>query len=192
MQNTDEQIRKMLELKETIIEKMSKYQDEIDFLQKNLDVLDVVLKGSSFTKASALVKNITKQEEPDILDVNEDPLEVKKQIIDSKDGEVIANAFVTPDQVSIVLEDGIGLTPEIPPLKTFFIERIIGEMKKSDDVAVKDGKINQESVIDCIINKNGSAIREIIIKNYRQKERIDEIINTATWSLTRMVENSSK
>ena len=191
MQNTDEQIRKMLELKETIIEKMSKYQDEIDFLQKNLDVLDVVLKGSSFTKASALAKNITK-EEPDILDTHEDPLEVKKQIIDSKDGGVIANAFVTPDQVSIVLEDGIGLTPEIPPLKTFFIERIIGEMKKIDDVDVRDGKINKESVIDCIINKNGSAIREIIIKNYRQKERIDEIINTATWSLTRMVENSSK
>ena len=193
MQNTDEQIRKMLELKETIIEKMSKYQDEIDFLQKNLEVLDVVLKGSSFTKASALAKNTTIEEEPDILDTHEeDSLEVKKQIIDSKDGEVIANAFVTPDQVSIVLEDGIGLTPEIPPLKTFFIERIIGEMKKSDDVAVKDGKINKESVIDCIINKNGSAIREIIIKNYRQKERIDEIINTATWSLTRMVENSSK
>ena len=192
MQNTDEQIRKMLELKETIIEKMSKCQDEIDFLQKNLEVLDVVLKGSSFTKASALAKNITK-EEPDILDTHEeDSLEVKKQIIDSKDGEVIANAFVTPDQVSIVLEDGIGLTPEIPPLKTFFIERIIGEMKKSDNAAVKDGKIDQESVIDCIINKNGSAIREIIVKNYRQKERVDEIINTATWSLTRMVENSSK
>jgi hypothetical protein len=192
MQNTDEQIRKMLELKETIIEKMSKYQDEIDFLQKNLDVLDVVLKGSSFTKASALAKNTTIEEQPDILDTHEEPLEVKKQIIDSKDGGVIANAFVTPDQVSIVLEDGIGLTPEIPPLKTFFIERIIGEMKKIDDVDVRDGKINKESVIDCIINKNGSAIREIIIKNYRQKERIDEIINTATWSLTRMVENSSK
>ena len=192
MQNTDEQIRKMLELKETIIEKMSKYQDEIDFLQKNLDVLDVVLKGSSFTKASALAKNTTIEEEPDILDTHEEPLEVKKQIIDSKDGGVIANAFVTPNQVSIVLEDGIGLTPEIPPLKTFFIERIIGEMKKSDDVAVKDGKINKESVIDCVINKNGSAIREIIIKNYRQKERVDEIINTATWSLARMVENSSK
>jgi len=191
MQNTDEQIRKMLELKETIIEKMSKYQDEIDFLQKNLDVLDIVLKGSSFTKASTLAKNMIK-EKSDILDTHEDPLEVKKQIIDNKDGGVIANAFVTPDQVSIVLEDGIGLTPEIPPLKTFFIERIIGEMKKSDDVAVKDGKINKESVIDCVINKNGSAIREIIIKNYRQKERVDEIINTATWSLARMVENSSK
>ncbi len=193
MPNTDEQIRKMLELKETIIEKMTKYQDEIDFLQKNLDVLDVVLKGSSFTKASSLAKNITKQQERDILDTGgDDLLEVKKQIVGNKGGEVIANAFVTPDQVSIILEEGIGLTPEIPPLKTFFIERIIGEMKKNDNAAVKDGKINQESVIDCIINKNGSDIREIIIKNYRQKERIDEIINTATWSLTRMVENSSK
>ena len=53
-------------------------------------------------------------------------------------------------------------------------------------------RINEESVIDCIINKNGSAIREIIIKNYREKNRVDEIINTATWSLTRMMENSSK
>ena len=139
-----------------------------------------------------ITKNITKKEQSDIFDTSDLPQQVKKQIIDNKDGGVIANAFVTPDQVSIVLEDGIGLTPEIPPLKTFFIERIIGEMKKSDNAAVKDGRINQESVIDCIINKNGSSIREIIIKNYRQKERIDEIINTATWSLTRMVENSFK
>ena len=189
MQYTDEQIQKMLELKESILDKMAKHQDELDFLQRNFDILDVVLKGSSFTKASSLPR----KEEPraDMITEKEDTAE-SIQIKKNKDGEVIANAFVTPDQVSIVLEDGIGLTPEIPPLKTFFIERIIGEMKKSDDVAVKDGKINKESVIDCIINKNGSAIREIIIKNYRQKERIDEIINTATWSLTRMVENSSK
>ena len=54
MQYTDEQIQKMLELKESIVDKMAKHQDELDFLQKNLDILDVVLKGSSFTKASSL------------------------------------------------------------------------------------------------------------------------------------------
>ena len=90
------------------------------------------------------------------------------------------------------MSDGIGLTDEIPPLRSFFIERIIGEMKKTDSVDVKDGKIDQNSVIDCVIKKNGPSIREIIIKNYRQKERLDEIINTATWSLTRMLENSVK
>ena len=50
----------------------------------------------------------------------------------NKDGdEIIANAFVTPEQISIILSEGIGLTDEIPPLRSFFIERIIGEMKKT-------------------------------------------------------------
>ena len=65
-------------------------------------------------------------------------------------------------------------------------------MKKSDDKLVENGEINEESVINCIINKNGTSIREIIIKNYREKNRVDEIISTATWSLTRMIENSTK
>ena len=194
MQYTDEQIQKMLELKESIIDKMAKHQDELDFLQKNLDVLDVVLKGSSFTKASSLPRStepVTKEPEEEKIEVKEEKAE-SIQIKKNKDGEVIANAFVTPEKISIVLNEGIGLTDEIPPLRSFFIERIIGEMKKIDSADVKNGKIDENSVIDCIINKNGPAIREIIIKNYRQKERLDEIINTATWSLTRMLENSVK
>ena len=198
MQYTDEQIQKMLELKESIIDKMAKHQDELDFLQKNLDILDVVLKGSSFTKASSLprsIKSDTKKIEEEKVDVkieNEGEKSESIQIKKNKDGEVIANAFVTPEKISIILNEGIGLTDEIPPLRSFFIERIIGEMKKIDSTDVKNGKIDESSVIDCVINKNGPAIREIIIKNYRQKERLDEIINTATWSLTRMLENSVK
>ena len=189
MQYTDEQIQNMVQLKETIIEKLAKYEDEIAFLQKTLDILDVSLKDSSFTKASDLPKtNTDKKINSEISEKIDNTIPIKK----SKNGEIIANAIVTPEQVSIILEDGIGLTPEVPPLRTFFVERIIGEMKKSDNRLVENGEINEESVINCIINKNGSAIREIIIKNYREKNRIDEIINTATWSLTRMIENSSK
>ena len=198
MQYTDEQIQKMLELKESIIDKMTKHQDELDFLQKNLDVLDVVLKGSSFTKASSLPRSIKSDvEKPEEEKINVEPKDEEEkpesiQIKKNKDGEVIANAFVTPEKISIILNEGIGLSDEIPPLRSFFIERIIGEMKKIDSTDVKNGKIDESSVIDSIINKNGPAIREIIIKNYKQKERLDEIINTATWSLTRMLENSVK
>ena len=187
MKYTDEQIQKMLELKESIVDKMAIHQDELEFLQKNLEVLDVVLKGSSFTKASSLPRKVEIDKEVEKENESES-IQIKK----NKDGEVIANAFVTPEKISIILNEGIGLTDEIPPLRSFFIDRIIGEMKKTDSVDVKNGKIDESSVIDCVINKNGPSIREIIIKNYRQKERLDEIINTATWSLTRMLENSVK
>lgn len=65
-------------------------------------------------------------------------------------------------------------------------------MKKKDSTEAENGRIQKEAIIDYIINKNGSDIREIIIKNYRQKERINELINTAGWSLTRMLENINK
>ena len=84
------------------------------------------------------------------------------------------------------------INADTPPFKSFFIDRIIGEMKRKDSAEAENGKIQKESVIDYIINKNGSDIREIIIKNYRQKERVNEIINTAGWSLTRMLENIKK
>ena len=194
MKFTEEQIEKMLELKESIIDKMEKLQEELDFLQKNLDVLDLVLKGSSFTKASSLPRNEIPRDEDLEHNVKSENKEKSESIPikKNKDGEIIANAFVTSEKISIIINEGIGLTDEIPPLRSFFIERIIGEMKKTDNMDVKDGKIDGDSVIDCIINKNGPSIREIIIKNYRQKERLDEIINTATWSLTRMLENLVK
>jgi len=180
MRFSDEQVRDMLELKEDLTEKIIKYKEQIEKLEKNISVLDTILKQSSFTKASDLTRNAPKTIKQ----------ERKIAITKSSDGTTIANAFVTNDEVSIVLEDNVTLDPETPPLKTFFIDRIIGEMKNKDNQEVEKGKIGKDDVIDCVINNNGSAIREIIIKNYRQKERVDEIINTATWSLTRMLENS--
>ena len=189
MHYTEEQIRDMIKLKETIIKKLSRYEEEIGFLQKTLDILDVTLKNSSFTKASDLPKNnFVEKLDATNLQETDQIIQIKK----NKDGKIIANATVTPEQVSIVLEDNIGLTEEDAPLRSFFVERIIGGMKKSDDKLVENGEINEESVINCIINKNGTSIREIIIKNYREKNRVDEIISTATWSLTRMIENSAK
>ena len=180
MEFSEEQLRDILELKERISLQIEKYKEEIESLEKNLTVLNSVLKQSSFTKAS-LLETKTTDTKP------ESPIPITR----SSDGSVIANAYVTPNQVSIVLEDDVGLQAETPPFKSFFVERIIGEMKKKDNAEAASGKIQRESVIDCIINKDGSKIREIIIKNYRQKERINEIINTAGWSLSKMIDNSS-
>jgi len=176
---SDEQIRDMLELKEELTEKIIKYKEQIEKLEKNISVLDTILKQSSFTKASDLTRNAPKTIKQ----------ERKIAITKSSDGTTIANAFVTNDEVSIILDDDVTLDPDTPPLKTFFVDRIIGEMKKKDIEQVESGVIKKDDIINCVINDNGNKIREIIIKNYRQEERVDEIINTAKWSLTRKIEN---
>jgi hypothetical protein len=188
MKFSEEQVKEIVALKESLIEQINKHQEGVEMLEKNITVLDLFLKNSSFTKASQL--EIKKDEvKPEII---EKPVENSIPIKRVNDGKIIAKAFVTPDQVSIILDNEIAVNADIPPFKSFFLDRIIGEMKKKDTVEAENGKIQKESVIDYIINKNGANIREIIIKNYRQKERVNELINTAGWSLTRMIENVNK
>ena len=189
MKFSEEQVKEIVALKESLIEQIDKHQEGIEMLEKNIIVLDLFLKDSSFTKASQLEPRKEIEVKPKVI---EKPVENSIPIKRVNDGKIIANAFVTPDQVSIVLDNEIVINADTPPFKSFFLDRIIGEMKKKDAVEAENGKIQKESVIDYIVNKNGSDIREIIIKNYRQKERVNELINTAGWSLTRMLENVNK
>ena len=193
MKFSEEQIRDIIALKDDLIEQIDKHQKAIEMLEKNLTILDLALKESSFTKASVLnkVKDLNGQSK-NLSVTTKKPEENLIPITRGNDGKIIANAYITSDQVSIVLEDNLEVNADTPPFKSFFLDRILGEMKRKDAIEAESGRIQKESVIDYIINKNGSDIREIIIKNYRQKERVNEIINTVGWSLTRMLENIKK
>ena len=196
MKFSEEQVKEIVALRENMLQQVDKHQEGIEMLEKNIIILDGFLKDSSFVKASKLqtqkepeIENMVEAEEPV---ENSKPVENSIPIKKGNDGKVIANAYVTADQVSIILEEQVLINADTPPFKSFFLDRIIGEMKKKDFVQAENGKIQKESVIDYIINKNGTDIREIIIKNYREKQRLTELINTAGWSLTRMLENISK
>ena len=186
MKHSEEQIREIASWRVDLVKQIGKHTQAIEILEKRLIVLDSMLKESSFTKASSL-------ENPEKIPQKAIKIEKKSiPITSGNDGKIIANAFVSPEQVEIILENDMEITADVPPFKSFFIDRIIGEMKRKDMMDADSGKIQKDSIIDYIINKNGSDIREIIIKNYKEKERVNEIINTAGWSFTRMLENIKK
>ena len=193
MKLTEGQIKDILTLKESLFEQIEKHQEGIKMLEENITILDSFLKDSSFRKASELgIKNEVIKTEVVKTEIAKKPSENSTLIKRTNDGKIIARAYVTAEQLSIVLDDEILIDVDTPPLRTFFLDRIIGDMKKRDAAEVENQKIQKESVIDYVINKEGSNIKEIIIKNYRQKERISELIKTAEWSLIRMLENANK
>ncbi len=186
MKHSEEQIREIASWRADLVKQIDKHAQAIEILDKRLLVLDSMLKESSFTKASSIESTKKSSEEKIMIKKKSIP------ITSGNDGKIIANAFVTPEQVEIILENDMEIAADVPPFKSFFIDRIIGEMKRKDMLDADKGKIQKDSIINYVINKNGSDIREIIIKNYKEKERVNEIINTAGWSLTRMLENIKK
>lgn len=179
MQFSEDNIKDVLEVKERLTSEIQKHKEEIEFLEKNLTIINSILKQQSFTKASSLKE--TKIETPK----DDYSIPLKR----STDGSLIGNAHITPNQVSIVLDNTLNLKEDMHPFKSFFLERIIGEMKKKDIAELERGALTEDAMINCLVNKDGALLREIIIKNYRQKERVNEIISTATWSLSKMIEN---
>jgi len=186
MDYSEDQIRDILELKEWLTDEVEKRRSEIEKLKNNLAILDSVLKQSSFSKASSLKPN---QEKAHLIaDRDSSVIPIKR----TGNNAVIANAHVTAKEVVIIPSDDVKLDMETQPFKSFFLGRIIAGMESKDNLDVQNGKIDPDSVINCIINKDGNMIREILIKNYRERERVNEIINTVAWSFSRMIENSKK
>ena len=182
---SEKEIRDILELKDWVVEEIEKRKNEMGKLKNNLAILDSILKQSSFNKASSFMQDQSRT----IVEERENAvIPIRK----SGDNLIIANVRVTPEELVIVPSDNVILDAETQPFKSFFLGRIIGGMESKDNMDVQNGKMNPGLVINCIINKDGNTIREILIKNYRERERVKEIINTAAWAFSRMIENSKK
>ena len=191
MKFSEEQVREIVAMRENLTEQMDMHQRGMEMLEKNIATLDLFLKDSSFTKASQMRSGdgepaaVPPEEEP----ADDGTIPIKR----SGDGRLLGSASVTPDRVSIVLKGDVAVGTDTPPFKSFFMDRIIGQMERKDGAEVEGGRMGVESAIKCTIDKDGSGnIRGITVQNYRHRERADEIISTATWVLSRMAENAGK
>ena len=192
MDYSEENMRDILELREWISEEIEKREKEIEKFQQNLRILDSLVKQSSFSKASSLASSNKQNIQSGQQSIQSSQQTSSVIPIKTPDNKILANAHVTPDELVIIPLEDIILDVETHPFKSFFLGRIIGGMESQDRLDVQNGKISQNLAISCLVNKDGNRIREILIKNYRQKERVTEIINTVTWAFSRMIENSQK
>ena len=112
-----------------------------------------------------------------------------------KDNSIIAQVEVLKEKIEIIPNESINFNLDTPPFKSFFINRILEGMKNKDKDKVKQGQLSETDIITFnTIQKenNENILKKIEIKNYRDKDRVNEIFNTVAWVFTRMLEKSEK
>lgn len=190
MKPDDAQMRDILSTKEYLMRKADEHKTELDHIQRCIEMVDSFIKKSSFTRASELPPTQdAPREAPPAPQPSSDASPDSQPI--TVNSQTVAHTTVTPNELRITISDGVALTSDTPPLKSFFIDRIIGGMRARDEAQAKSGKLAADNVIACTINED-EHIRDITIRNYREKDRIEEIIKSVSWSLSRMVENSAR
>ena len=217
---SEDDIRRAAEVREWLMKEVTNKKEELDKLRQTLFIVDSILKKVSFITASNLESSATNLKEkivPEFQLVNEkritntehgsnparkltstdntrnDNQEMEiRPIKRAKDDLLISNAVYNSTYVTIQLSNDIILNINTPPFKSFFINRILEGMKTKDREKFQKGEINESKIIEYKVDTDEHGdIRSITVSNYRERERLNEIFNTATWVLTRMLEKGN-
>ena len=217
---SEDDIRRAAEVREWLMKEVTNKNEELDKLRETLLIVDSILKKVSFITASNLESSATNLKEkivPEFQLVNEkritntehgsnparkltstdntrnDNQEMEiRPIKRAKDDLLISSAVYNSTYVTIQLSNDIILNINTPPFKSFFINRILEGMKTKDREKFQKGEINESQIIEYKVDTDEHGdIRSITVSNYRERERLNEIFNTATWVLTRMLEKGN-
>ncbi|MFZ0648275.1 MAG: hypothetical protein WAM27_08655 [Nitrososphaeraceae archaeon] len=241
---SEDDIRHAAEVREWLMKQISDKQEQVDKMSTILELIDSLLKQSSFKPATSITSpsssssspssdgfisqrsqksTISPQELSDHLrsqsigtarnnSITEttvppksqnlprsDPGKVEghdrqvKQLKRLKDNFLIANAEILQNSVELIPAKGIVLNINTPPFRSFFLNRILEGMKTKDAEKVSQNQIDESTSLSYYVEEDENGIiKRILINNYRDNERLNEIFNTSTWVFTRMIEKTNR
>jgi hypothetical protein len=213
---SEEDIKNAAELRDWVLKQLSDKQEEIDRLKRLLLLIDNLLKQESFKPASKLERSLNntasstispKQEQvghnkptikteykkhnSDTLNENVSTFTETRELKRLKDNLSLAKVNISSQTIEIIPEKDLFFSTETPPFKSFFIKRILEGMITQDrDKNHQNDSFNHE-LMKYFIDEHEGRIKKITINNYREKERLTDIINTSAWVFTRMLEKDS-
>jgi hypothetical protein len=175
MATSETDVKKAAELKLWLEGRIAQLQDEMERLNESLGYVDATLRASTFKPAIEMMAE--SKDIPEVRDLKRD-----------KGSQVIATASISPDAVAIEPGEGVVLKPTTPPFRSFLMGKVLQNMKTRDDELVRAGKLAKGTELRFDFEESNGSISRLIIENYREKGRLNEILNTVSWTFSRMLE----
>ncbi len=197
MELSEQEIKRAAEIKQWAESRIAELEEETTRLREILSVLDVFLRKTSFQSAATIPKETpataprskkaAASERSTQVSATAEYKEVKP-LTRAKDGRLLANAYVSDNSVAIVPASDVVLNSSKPPFKSFFLNRILDGMRSKDMENVSSGRLSEDEALNYNVEEQGGVIKKIVINNYRDKSRLNEIFNTSAWTFARMLE----
>jgi len=213
---SEEDVKNAAELRDWILKQISDKQEEVDRLKSLLLIIDNLLKQESFKPASKMERSvnhidnssISEKSNPLIPNSSSMKMENKKTSYTNmdenvstytetrdlkrlKDNLLLAKVNISSRVIEIIPDKGLSFNIDTPPFKSFFIKRILEGMINQDRTKNRQKQLSDQDLLNYNIDEDEGRIKKIIINNYRDKERLTDIVNTSAWVFTRMLEKDT-
>ncbi|MGQ9781012.1 MAG: hypothetical protein ACUVQ8_01985 [Nitrososphaeria archaeon] len=185
---SEEDIRRVANTKLWVEERIRSLEREIEALRETLVVLDSFLLQKGFRPAAEVKPEVVSRSSEEV----PKPEAVVEEVVSLKvkDGKVVATAYLTPKAVTIVPASTVKLKASTPPFTSYLVGKKLPQMVEVDRDQVKSGVLKEDDVLAFSVEEDEGFIKKVVVKNYRTKVRLKEILNLVTWTFEKMMEKS--
>lgn len=184
------EIRVLLELRRELDEQLAELRAKADQIESYIQALDSVIGVSSFATADAAIGAAASVDALSAKAVEKEALtpdELGTIQVMNKPGDLeLATIELEAQTLTVIPASHAIYDIKRGAFARFFVERILGQFQQEDRYRVENGELEWEQAFDFEVRAEEGVLQQIIIRNYREGDRLNEIQNTLRWALEKI------
>lgn len=198
MSQDAEKMKRLIEFKGRLTERIEKLETELKELQATLDTVNSILLEKGFKRADTIrepceiqtaspEKEYTVEPEETVVEPTASSENVAQ--LKTASGELLAVLYATENSLRALPAADKNFDVNTPPFNQFLIERVLMKMQERDNELVRAGQLPPDSSLSYSIVREGDLIREICVRNV-DSERLRDLKSSIRWTLEKMYEKT--
>jgi len=187
----EEVIRKLSELRSHLDKKVQETEEELERLRVLMRIVDETVASRSFKRAEIPPRRV-QPAEAKAAPSRQIPPPREGIPIKTSSGVLLAELYVEDNIARVVPAEGIRLEVSTQPFQAFLLSKVMDPMQDRDREMVTSDTLSSDKAFSYEVVTEGSAIKEIVIRNFRDEKRLREIQNSVRWTLDKMYEKTQR
>ena len=195
----ENETKKLLEFKHTLEIRLNEIEAEMADIKKALEqIYGIIVKTGFRTFSVPEVTSPKPKPKPEPEDAQEEPelqIEPKpsphpadddEMSITGKDGTLLGSLVVDGGTLVFTPSDVFEFTTDIPPFQSFLIERVLDNMRRTDQERSSNGELDPQEILEYSLETDRDKIISLSITNYGGERRLRELNSSLRWTLDKM------
>jgi hypothetical protein len=187
--SNEHETKKLLQFRDSMQKRKFELELEIKKIDTAIEEIDKIILNTGFRTFSS-TSNIPNREQSKPENQSEEKLD--ELSIRSKDGTILGNMRIEDHTIFFRPIESFNFTLDIPPFQSFLIERVLDNMRKTDQQRASDGELDPTEILDYAIKDLNGRLTSLTITNYGGERRLREINSSLRWTLDKMYDKFTK
>ncbi|MGQ9479103.1 MAG: hypothetical protein ACUVQ0_03645 [Thermoproteota archaeon] len=178
----EDEVQRLAELKQYLSEKKAELEAELEKVSSIMDVIDDLLVSKSFKTGMEVLKKAGEKPEAEA---------VTQRLELTYKGMKVGEMEVYQNYAKINPLPELRLSIAISPFEAFLVRKVLEPMRERDVERAAKNELRPDQMFSYdIIDENG-LLKSIIVRNFRDKIRLKELANAASWTFFTMASKRS-